>query len=53
MRMPRPTVGRLIFNLCMLAAPFIGHQLGGDTGLFIGLVVSCIGLAWFFGIFST
>lgn len=46
--MPRPTIGCVMFNLCMLAAPFVGLILGGGTGLFVGLVVSCVGLAWFF-----
>ncbi len=46
--MPRPTIGGIIFNLCMLAAPFIGRLFYGDIGFVIGLAVGSIGLIWFF-----
>jgi hypothetical protein len=48
LRMPPPSLGGIVFNLLMLAAPFIGLWLGGWGGLLIGLSISCIGLGWFF-----
>lgn len=45
---PPPTLGGLVFNLLMLAAPFIGLWLGGLVGLLIGMSIACIGLYWFF-----
>jgi hypothetical protein len=46
--MPRPTRGGVIFNILMLAAPFIGLLLGGPIGLLTGMSIACIGLTWFF-----
>lgn len=46
--MPRPTIGGMIFNILMLAAPFIGLCLVGPIGLLIGMSVACIGWIWFF-----
>jgi hypothetical protein len=46
--MPPPTGKGVLFNLAMLAAPWIGLAVGGRTGLLAGAVVSCVGLSWFF-----
>ncbi|MBK9681516.1 MAG: hypothetical protein IPO69_22120 [Saprospiraceae bacterium] len=51
---PLISCGGIILNLLMLSTPFIGFFLGkkigigGLTGLFIGIVISFIGLARFF-----
>jgi hypothetical protein len=47
--MPRPTIGSVLFGLCMLDAPLVGLLLAGWRGFFVGIVVDYIGLAWFFG----
>ncbi len=44
----RLTIGGMVFNILMLAAPFIGLWIGGPIGLLIGMSVACIGWIWFF-----
>lgn len=46
--MPRVTIGRMIFNLLMLFAPFIGLWLLGPAGLSAGMFVACIGWIYLF-----
>jgi hypothetical protein len=46
--MSHPAIGGVIFNILMLAAPFVGFWLGGPIGLLIGMSVACIGWIWFF-----
>jgi len=50
--MPPPTLWGMTFNILMLTAPFIGLLLGGPIGLWIGMLVACIGWIWFFFIHS-
>jgi len=50
--MPPPTIGGMLFNMLMLAAPLIGLWLGGPIGVLIGMSVASIGWVWFFFIYG-
>jgi hypothetical protein len=47
-KMPKPSLGGMIFNIIMLFTPFIGFFLFGISGLFVGLTISSAGLFFFF-----
>jgi len=47
-KVPPPSLRGVVFNLLMLASPFIGLALFGPAGLIFGMIVAGIGLSWFF-----